>query len=82
MENHEKDEAEPVKGALTALLVAKLAPPLIRIASYLTMAGVAGGYGWWVWRRAKKLEAAGAEPPPAPVPPPPGPVPPARPPRW
>jgi len=80
--HHEEDEVEPVKGALAALLVAKLAPWLIRIGSYLTMAGVAGGYGWWVWRRAKKLEAAGVEPEAAPAPPLPGALPPARPPRW
>ena len=77
-----REEAEPAKRALTALLVARLAPWLIRIGSYLAMASLAGGYGWWVWRRAKKLEAAGVQPGPAPVPPPPGPVPPARPARW
>ena len=82
MEDHEADDVEPVKGALAAMLVAKLAPWLIRIGSYLTLAGVAGGYSWWVWRRAKKLEAAGVEPPPAPLPPLPGPLPPASPPRW
>ncbi len=79
---HETAEALPVKGALTAWLAAKLAPWLIRIGSYLAFAGAVGGYGWWAWRRAKKLEAAGVQPPPAPVPPPPGPLPPARPPRW
>ncbi len=81
MDPHEEEEVEPVKGALTALVLAKLAPWLIRIASYLTLAGVVGGYGWWVWRRAKKLEADGASPPPPPVAPLPGPLPPASPPR-
>lgn len=75
MHDREDDEVEPAKGALTAMLVAKLAPWLIRIGSYLAIAGAAGGYGWWVWRRARKLDAAGVEPGPAPDPPPPGPVP-------
>ena len=78
----EQQDVEPVKGALTTLLLAKIAPWLIRIGSYLTLAGLAGGYGWWVWRRAKKLEAAGVEPDPAPVAPLPGPLPRASPPRW
>lgn len=77
-----EDEVEPVKGALAALLIAKLGPWLIRIVSYLTLAGLAGGYGWWVWRRAKKLDAAGVEPPPAPPPPLPGALPHASPRRW
>jgi len=82
MDDHGGEEVEPVKGAIAALLVAKLAPWLIRIGSYLTLAGLAGGYGWWVWRRAKKLDAAGVEPPPAPPPPLPGPLPHASPRHW
>ncbi len=81
MDDHEADDVEPVKSALATLLVAKLAPWLIRIGSYLTLAGLAGGYGWFAWHRAKKLEAAGVEPPSAPFPPLPGPLPPASPPR-
>jgi hypothetical protein len=80
--NRADDEAEPIEGVLVAGLLATLTPWLIRIASYLTLAGLAGAYGWWVWRRARKLEAAGVTPPPAPPLPPPGPVPPARPRPW
>ena len=82
MNDEGEEEAEPVKGAIAVLLIAKLAPWLIRIGSYLTLAALAGGYGWWVWRRARKLEAAGVEPPPAPPAPLPGPLPPASPSRW
>ena len=68
-------EVEPVKAAFFALLLAKLAPWLIRLAAYVSIGAAVGAYGWWAWRRAKRLEAAGVEPPPAPPTPPPGPVP-------
>ena len=75
-EDHEADaDVEPVKAAFSALLLVKLTPWLIRLGAYLSIGAVVGVYGWWVWRRAKQLEAAGVEPPPAPPPPPPGPVP-------
>ena len=82
MEEHQDTEVEPAKGVLAAWLTTKITPWLIRIGSFLTLAGVTGAYGWWVWRRAKKLDAAGVQPPPAPIPPPPGPVPKARPRPW
>lgn len=68
-------EVEPVKAGVAALLLAKAAPWLVRIGSYLSIGAVLGAYGWVAWRRAKRWEAAGVEPPPAPPAPPPGPVP-------
>ena len=60
----------------------KLTLLLARIGSLLTLVLALAGYGLWVWRRVKKLDAAGVEPPPAPPAPPPGPLPPASPPPW
>ena len=68
-------EVEPVRAAFFAWLLAKLAPWVIRLAAYLSICGAVGAYGWWAWRRAKQMEAAGVEPPAAPPAPPPGPVP-------
>ena len=76
VEDHDADvEVEPVKAAFFAWLFVKLAPWLVRLGAYLSIAAAVGAYGWWAWRRAKQLEAAGVEPPPAPPAPPPGPMP-------
>lgn len=76
------DEQTVARGIISAWLVAKVMPLLLRLATFLSVGAAAGAYGWWVWRQARRLEEAGVEPPPPPPVPAPGPIPPASPPSW
>jgi hypothetical protein len=72
----------PVAGLMAGAALAASVPRLVKLGTYAVLACLTAGFGWWTWRRAKQMDAAGVIPGPAPVPPPPGPVPPASPPPW
>jgi hypothetical protein len=78
----EETEEEAARGAVYAWILAKTMPLLIRLGTYLLVGTVGGAYGWWAWRRARQLEAAGVIPAPAPDPPAPGGIPPTSPSPW